>query len=180
MANRGSKKLKGKSTMKHVTELPENVSEQQSSSQGYQSVNKTWKRSHIGRNEASSSKFAAETGPKSSKMGRKESANASSVVTATFEEDGDMIDLEVRVQSTEFPSETEEGERTDSEDEFMAPEQSNNNSTHTQVRPDSDESEDEEVTLVHQKSVAEAKQQEEAEMEKFVKYMCKRGLVMVQ
>ena len=182
MAKGGSKRTKGKTTMKCITEPPEPVSEQQASSQGNQSVNKTWKRSQMGSNEASSLKFVTETGPKSSKIGRKESANASSVVTATFEEDGDMIDLEVRGQCTEFPSETEEGERTDSEDELMAPEQRNNNSTrnHTQVRQFSDESEDEEVTLVHQKSATGAKQQEEAEMDKFIKYMHKWGLVMVQ
>ena len=118
------------------------------------------------------------------------------VTTATFEEDGDTVELEVRGQSTDFASETkemEQGEITDSEDEedeVYQGESSNNNATKINDRqvveqPEQygnttmDQSDAEEEVTIRKRTEEEIKAQEELEMQKFVNFMKKQGLVLV-
>ena len=66
-----------------------------------------------------------------SRRGKGESTKETVVATtAAFEEDGDRIELEVMGQTTEFNSETEEGQRSDSDEEEYLSDQANNNSSH--------------------------------------------------
>ena len=121
-----------------------------------------------------------------------ETSDGREVVTATFEEEGDMVDLEAQGQATEFISETEEGERSESDDEQFEYEQTNNNSTCKregsvarrgalpQRSPAQNELEFEDETQILCWTDEEMKAQEEAEMQKFVDFMKKQGLVMVQ
>ena len=112
-AGGGNTKAAGKSGTKCIIEPVAEQTEKQASSQGNESVNKpkTRKRMIAGKVDlGESSKNVTERHTKIRKIGKGSGGESNEIVFATFVEDGDMVDIEVRGQSTDFNSETEEGE----------------------------------------------------------------------
>ena len=129
-AGGGGKKSEGKNTNGCVKRARAGRKGQQGS-QGNKCVNKPKKRLASAPETSNKHDSLDNTGSKVRRKSGQDAVDSASVVSVTFEEDGDMVDLEVRGQATEFSSENEEGERLDSEDEEMNDtEQLNNNSIH--------------------------------------------------
>ena len=127
--------------------------------------------------------------PKRQGRNEKNKSNNAEVVTATVQEDGDILEYEVAGQSTEFCSEEEnEGKITsDSEDEEVTLQKttsSKNSSRPKKAIAATQEEKEEELPeeLVHiiRKTPEEIRQEEEEEMQKFVDFMRKKGLMIVE
>ena len=110
------------------------------------------------------------------------------VTMPSFEEEGDTIKLEVKRQATEFASEMEDGDRSESDDEDMCQEEMdqtfNNNAMldspdfeeGTLVHnPQQEEEDDDDEVTIQRRNKEDTEKQEEAEMQKFVDFMKDKG-----
>ena len=136
---------------------------------------------------------------------RKPKSTKAQVISTSFQEDGDTVQIEVDGQNTEFSNEDEppenmdntESESEDGEVNFHRDVISQNNNATKSMRPNEDEvnqtvhqprphcSKDEEPATpgevyVIPRDPEQDKMEEEAGMQRFIDYMKKKGMVMVQ
>ena len=140
-------------------------------------VNKEIKKTKVDKKRASSAKHEVE-------VTKRKKTNNTEVITAQSEEEGDEVTYEIEGQSTEFMDEEQDAEdyKTESDSEEEMEEKIDESETEFQSQNNNAsraESEFSEVIIKCQ-SEAEIQQAEEQEMQKFVEYMKKQGLVLVQ
>ena len=112
------------------------------------------------------------------------SRNSSSTKTtrANVEEEGDLLEYEVEGQATEFIEEFEEGEREESSSESESEEEISEDEDGPDKNPIQRVSTNNNATItsVGKQKITEPSETEEIEMEKFVNYMKKKGLMVVE
>ena len=115
-------------------------------------------------------------GIKYTKRRKQNQTQSGEILLANFEEEGDMVQFELTPnQAQEFESETDGENSSDDESQNPEGEQSNTG----QDQPEDDQDNDSEVVILRRTS-QEIEEAEERDMLKFVNFMKKQGLVMVQ